>query len=49
MPLPAGALAEIREELEESGIPYQVDVVDLSQADAHLRERVLREGVLWTA
>lgn len=49
VPLPAGALAEIREELEESGIPYQVDVVDLSQADAHLRERVLREGVLWTA
>ncbi len=48
-PLPEGALAEIREALEESRIPYEVDVVDLSTADAALRERVLREGVPWTA
>lgn len=45
--LPAGVLSEIREALEESTIPYQVDLVDLGHADPSLRERVLREGVPW--
>jgi len=47
-PLPPGLLSLIREELEESNIPYVVDLVDLSESGAAFRESVLREGVEWT-
>ena len=46
-PLPMGLLGEISEALEESTVPYNVDLVDLSVADLSFRERVEREGVLW--
>lgn len=46
-PLPPGVLSTIRENLEESNVPYTVDVVDLTQADPAFRERVEREGMLW--
>lgn len=46
-PLPPGLLGAIREALEESNVPYDVDLVDLSRAGSSLRERVEREGMLW--
>ena len=46
-PLPPRVLADLRETLEESTIPYEVDVVDLSQAGPGFRERVKREGIVW--
>lgn len=46
--LPAGTLARLRERLEESHIPYRVEVVDLSQADEDFRQRVKEDGVLWS-
>jgi predicted nucleotidyltransferase len=45
--LPAGLLAEIREDLEQSHVIYQVDVVDLSQAPEKLRDSVIKEGTRW--
>ncbi len=45
--LPGSLLSEIREDLEESTVPYTVDVVDLAEAGAQFRSRVEREGVLW--
>jgi uncharacterized protein len=45
--LPEGTLAAIREALFEFTIPYTVDLVDLRDADAAFRARVLAEGVLW--
>jgi hypothetical protein len=42
-------LATLRDALEESTIPYRVDVVDLAETDADFRERIRREGVLWIA
>jgi len=48
-PLPPETLARLREALEESTVPYRVDVVDLSDADTEFRERVRREGILWIA
>ena len=48
-PLPPGLLARLREALEESTIPYRVEVVDLTDTDAGFRDRVRREGVLWIA
>lgn len=46
-PLPPGTLARLRERLEESGVPYHVDVVDLKDADLTFRRRVLEEGIRW--
>ena len=46
--LPPGTLSEIREALEESLVPYAVDLVDLTQADDSFRAAVLREGTLWS-
>lgn len=47
-PLPPFLLAEMRDALEESTIPYNVDVVDLRTAGAALRAIVRKEGVRWT-
>jgi len=47
-PLPREVLSEIREALEESSVPYVVDLVDLSQTDASFCATVLREGVPWS-
>jgi predicted nucleotidyltransferase len=48
-PLAPGLMARLREALEESTIPYRVDVVDLADADPAFREQVRREGVVWSA
>lgn len=47
-PLPPGTLARLRERLEESSVPYRVEVVDLKDADPAFRQRVLEEGLLWS-
>jgi len=45
--LPPGLLPRIRRTLEESTVPYRVDLVDLAEADPRLRQPVLEEGVPW--
>lgn len=44
---PAGLLASLRERLEESSIPFPIDVVDLSLASAAFHEQVKKDGKLW--
>ena len=46
-PLPRGLLSEIREELEESCIPYLVDLVDLSRSNPDFARHVKEEGIMW--
>ena len=46
-PLPAALLTELRERLEESDVPYDVDIVDLSKVSPEIRARVEPEGLLW--
>ncbi len=46
-PLPATLLAKLREAIEESHVPYRVDVVDLAEVEPSFRARALREGMLW--
>lgn len=46
--LPPGTLARLRERLEESHVPYRVEVVDLDDLDPGFRRRVLAEGVPWS-
>jgi predicted nucleotidyltransferase len=45
--LPIGFLGELDAEIEESTIPYDVDLVDLRHADPALVAEVRREGVKW--
>ena len=46
--LPVGLLSKIREELEESHIPYPVDLVDLSRSNPEFLQHVRQEGVIWS-
>ena len=46
-PLIPGTLARLREALEQSDIPYRVEIVDLSTAGAAFRRKVLAESVPW--
>jgi predicted nucleotidyltransferase len=47
-PLPPGLLSVLRERLEESRIPYRIEVVDLSDADERFRAAVIRQGIRWS-
>ena len=40
-------LVLLREKVENSNIPYKVDVVDLSQTSREFAEKALKEGILW--
>ena len=44
---PSGLFGELDADIEESTIPYDVDLVDLRRADAALVDEVRREGVKW--
>ena len=45
--VPSALLAELRERLEESEVPCDVDIVDLSAASPEIRASVEQEGLLW--
>ena len=47
-PVPPAVLARIRQALEESVIPYEVDLVDLSRAEPRFVAAVLSEAIPWT-
>lgn len=47
-PLPPRVLADLRDALDESTVPFDVDLVDLGAAPPAFRERIRREGVPWT-
>jgi predicted nucleotidyltransferase len=47
-PLPASLVADLVDSLEDSTIPFDVEIVDLRHADPALRRRVLSEGIAWT-
>jgi len=47
-PIPPVVLSEVRDSLEESHVPYKVDLVDLSLADAAFLDAVVRNGELWS-
>jgi predicted nucleotidyltransferase len=41
-------LSLIKEEIEESSIPFTVDVVDLYTASGDFKKNILKDGKLWT-
>lgn len=48
-PIPLSLMSLLKEKVEESTIPYQVDIVDLTTVSPTFRQKVLTEGKLWTA
>ena len=42
-------IARLREALEESTIPYEVDVVDMQEASAALVKEIRKDGIVWKA
>ena len=45
--LKSSLLGKIREEIEESTIPYFVDVVDVNNVSDKMKEQIFKYGVLW--
>lgn len=45
--LPRGFFAELVDTIEESTIPYDVDLVDLREVTPAFRAEVLRTGIKW--
>ena len=45
--LPLGFFGELQADIEESTIPYDVDLVDMRHADPALVDEIRREGVAW--
>ena len=45
--LTRGFFGDLEADIEESTIPYDVDLVDLRHADRALVDEVRREGVVW--
>lgn len=46
-PIAAADLASLREALEESQVPFRIDLVDYASAPAQLRAAIDREGIPW--
>jgi predicted nucleotidyltransferase len=46
-PLPADVLADSREALEESRLPFRADIVDYQIASPELRAAIDAEGIEW--
>lgn len=40
-------IGELRESIEESSIPYRVDVVDMRQVSKNFVKKIRKEGVVW--
>lgn len=47
VPLHPGLITNIRSLLEESTVPYRVDVVDLTTSDEPFLNKVKEEGIVW--
>lgn len=46
-PLPPAFFSDLVEELEESTVPYRVDVVNLAETEEAFRARVMATGIKW--
>ncbi|MCL6563137.1 MAG: nucleotidyltransferase domain-containing protein [Firmicutes bacterium] len=46
-PIAVERLAHLREQLEDSTIPYFIDLIDLNAVSPGFRKKVLEEAILW--
>lgn len=47
--IPTADMAALREALEESRVPFRVDLVDYAKADSELRAAIDSESIPWPA
>jgi predicted nucleotidyltransferase len=47
--LDSGVIGNIKEEIEESTIPYFVDVIDFNDVSADMKEEILKDGIIWSS
>lgn len=45
--LPIGRIAEARDMLNASNLPYKIEVVDLHAISTLMKEQVEKDGILW--
>lgn len=45
--LSSNLLYKIKDEIEESNIPYFVDVVDFNYVSDEMKNQILKNGILW--
>lgn len=45
--IPMIILVRLRDRIEESTLPYRVDLVDLSKVNSKIVEKVEKEGIMW--
>lgn len=45
--LPEGLIANLREQIEESTIPYKVDIINLRTTSDEFRKQILKGAVKW--
>ena len=48
-PAPSSLISDIRIMLDQSDIPFFVDVFDFALLEGQFRDEIRKEGVLWTA
>jgi len=46
-PLPAHFITHLKEKIEDSTIPYTVDIIDLADVDETFRKKILAEAIEW--
>ena len=48
-PVPPAMLAEARQALEDSRVPFRVDLLDYAAASLERQRAIARDGIEWTA
>lgn len=46
-PIEGKVLRKIKEDLENSTIPYKIDIVDFSIVSEELRKQIKKDGIIW--
>jgi len=42
-----GFISHLKEKLEESNVPYKIEIVDLNNVSSVFRKEVITKGVIW--
>lgn len=40
-------IERLKEELEESSIPYKIDIINFNDVDQKFHDKILREKIIW--
>jgi len=46
-PISWSTLGEIKEAIEESMVPFFVDIVDVNSVSEDMKKRIMEEGIVW--